>query len=131
MIFYVLTNVFRRTKHFQKYIRHNATADGKLVTGPKLEAEALNNQFQIVFTKETEIHPNETSPQLPYLDEIIITQAGVLKLLKNINNIVNNMQQGLETDLCILDFLKACDKVGHNRLIQKLKWYGIDGKVNN
>jgi len=46
-----------------------------------------------------------------------------------VNNIVNNMQQGLQTDLCILDFSKAFDKGGHNRLIEKLKWYGIDCEV--
>jgi len=40
------------------------------------------------------------------------------------------MQQGLQTDLCILNFSKAFDKVGHNRLIEKLKWYGIDCEVN-
>jgi len=47
-----------------------------------------------------------------------------------VNDVVNNMQQGLQTDLCILDFSKAFDKVGHNRLIEKLKWYGIDCEVN-
>jgi len=40
------------------------------------------------------------------------------------------MHQSLQTDLCILDFSKAFDKVGQNRLIEKLKWYGIDCKVN-
>jgi len=32
--------------------------------------------------------------------------------------------------LCILDFAKAFDKVGHKHLVEKLKWYGIDGSVN-
>jgi len=36
----------------------------------------------------------------------------------------------LQTDVCILDFAKAFDKVGHRRLVEKLKWYGIDGAVN-
>jgi len=48
------------------------------------------------------------------------------QLLDMVNEVVNNMQQGLQTDLCILDFSKAFDKVGPNRLIEKLKWYGID-----
>jgi len=40
------------------------------------------------------------------------------------------MQLGLQTDLHMLDFSKAFDKVGHSRLVEKLKWYGIDGEVN-
>jgi len=47
-----------------------------------------------------------------------------------VNDVLNNMQQGLQTDLCILDFSKAFDKVGHSRLIAKLKWYVIDCEVN-
>ena len=35
------------------------------------------------------------------------------------------MENGLQTDICILDFSKAFDKVGHRRLLEKLKWYGI------
>jgi len=47
-----------------------------------------------------------------------------------INDVVNNTQLGHQTDLCILDFSKAFDKVGHNRLIEKLKRYRIDCEVN-
>ena len=42
------------------------------------------------------------------------------------------MQQNLEnrkqTDVLILDFSKAFDKVGHQRLLKKLHYYGIRGK---
>jgi len=41
------------------------------------------------------------------------------------------MQDGIQTDVCMLDFSKAFDKVGHKRLIEKLKWHGIQGEVNN
>ena len=41
------------------------------------------------------------------------------------------MQDGLQTDVCVLDFSKAFDKVGHQRLVEKLKWYGIQGNVNH
>ena len=54
----------------------------------------------------------------------------VRQLLEMVNDIVTNMQQGVQTDLCMLDFSKAFDKVGHSRLVEKLKWYGIDGEVN-
>jgi len=53
------------------------------------------------------------------------------QLIDMINNIVSNMQQGLQTDLCVLDFSKAFDNVGHKRLVEKLKWYGVDGEVNS
>ena len=47
-----------------------------------------------------------------------------------VNDIANNMQLGLQTDVCVLDFSKAFDKVGHKRLVEKLKMYGIDGETN-
>ena len=53
------------------------------------------------------------------------------QLLEFIQDVTNNMQQGTQTDVCILDFSKAFDKVGHLRLLEKLKWYGIGGDVNN
>ena len=248
-------NAFASMKRFWKFIKHKAAdfngvaplkVDGKLVTDSRLKAEALNSQFQAVFTRETDFLPSWTSPRAPPMDKIDITEAGVLKLLKNlnpgkapgpdstsprvlkelseviagpltlifrkslatgqvpeswrcanvapvfkkgqkylcanyrpisltciasklmehiicsalmnhadrhnilyslqhgfrpqrscetqlldmVNDIVNNMQQGLQTDLCILDFSKAFDKVGHRRLVEKLKWYGIGGEVN-
>ena len=47
-----------------------------------------------------------------------------------VNEVVNNMQLGLQTDICVLDFSKAFDKVGHRRLVEKLRMYGIDGETN-
>ena len=42
------------------------------------------------------------------------------------------MQSGTQTDVCVLDFSKAFDKVGHEHLIdlEKLKWYGVNGVTN-
>jgi len=79
---------------YWKFMKHKATdfdgvallkVDGKLVTDPKLKAEALNSQFQSVVTRETYFHPTPTSPQLPSMDKINVTEAAVLKLLKNMN----------------------------------------------
>ena len=52
------------------------------------------------------------------------------QLLEFIDDVAKNMDNGVQTDLCILDFAKAFDKVGHKRLLEKLKWYGIDGVTN-
>ena len=53
------------------------------------------------------------------------------QLLEFIQDVSTNMQNGLQTDVCVLDFSKAFDKIGHTRLIEKLKWYGITGSTNN
>ena len=42
-----------------------------------------------------------------------------------------NMQMGKQTDVLVIDFSKAFDKVGHQRLLQKLDFYGIRGHTNN
>jgi len=52
------------------------------------------------------------------------------QLVKFVHDIVSNMTASFQTDVCILNFAKAFDKVGHKRLVEKLKWYGIDGSVN-
>ena len=44
-----------------------------------------------------------------------------------ISDLHNNLQQGRQTDVIVLDMAKAFDKVGHQRLIRKLKFYGIRG----
>ncbi len=41
------------------------------------------------------------------------------------------MHNGKQTDILIMDFSKAFDKVGHERLLAKLVHYGITGKTNN
>ena len=51
------------------------------------------------------------------------------QLIDLVNDIVNNMQAGLQTDVCVLDFAKAFDKVSHPHLMHKLRWYGINGEV--
>ena len=53
------------------------------------------------------------------------------QLLEFAHDIVSNMQDGFQTDVCVLDFCKAFDKVGHQRLVEKLRWYGIDGEANS
>ena len=47
------------------------------------------------------------------------------QLIDLVNDIANNMQSGLQTDICVLDFAKAFDKVSHIHLIHKCRWYVI------
>ena len=52
------------------------------------------------------------------------------QLVEFINDLANNMQNGGQTDVAIMDFSKAFDKVGHQRLLLKLHHYGVRGKTN-
>ena len=44
-----------------------------------------------------------------------------------IDELSKTMQMGKQTDLILLDFSEAFDKVAHEKLIQKLHHYGIRG----
>ena len=51
------------------------------------------------------------------------------QLLLTIEDLAKNLDEGSEIDLQIFDFIKACDKVPHQRLLSKLNYYGIQGKT--
>ena len=40
-------------------------------------------------------------------------------------------QAEVQTDVLIMDFSKALDKVGHQRLIKKLDFYGVRNKTRH
>ena len=46
-----------------------------------------------------------------------------------IEEIHRNLKEGTQTDIILLDFSKAFDKVNHEKLILKLLNYGIRGKT--
>ena len=52
------------------------------------------------------------------------------QLLECINDLSKNLEDGKQTDLLILDFSKAFDKVSHNLLLHKLHHYGIRGNTH-
>ena len=54
-----------------------------------------------------------------------------LDLIEFIDDVTQNLDDGKQTDVLIMDFSKAFDKVSHNLLIHKLKHYDIRGKANN
>ena len=52
------------------------------------------------------------------------------QLLELTNDITRNLDEGHQTDIIVLDFAKAFDKVNHSLLVMKLDHYGIRGNVN-
>ena len=53
------------------------------------------------------------------------------QLIMLVDELAKNMQMGKQTDLILLDFSKAFDKVAHKKLILKLHQYGIRGDTLN
>jgi hypothetical protein len=45
--------------------------------------------------------------------------------IEYVDNISKNLQEGRQTDILIMNFAKAFDKVNHSLLIHKLRYYGI------
>lgn len=52
------------------------------------------------------------------------------QLLDFIDDITRNMEDGKQTDVLVMDFSKAFDKVSHSLLVHKLHHYGIRGNIN-
>ena len=53
------------------------------------------------------------------------------QLLSFIQELSETDNKNIQTDLIIMDFAKAFDKVPHHRLLYKLKYYGISGQTLN
>jgi hypothetical protein len=52
------------------------------------------------------------------------------QLLEFVDDITNNLEKSAQTDILVMDFAKAFDKVSHNLLVHKLSHYGIVGNTN-
>ena len=53
------------------------------------------------------------------------------QLIELVNDLAKNLHGGHQTDMLVMDFSKAFDKVGHERLLLKLAGYGITGKAHS
>ena len=53
------------------------------------------------------------------------------QLIETIDDVASHLSDGNQVDVILLDFEKAFDKVPHSRLLYKLDYYGVRGKVNN
>ena len=47
------------------------------------------------------------------------------------DDLCRNLDKGIQTDVAILDFSKAFDKVPHDKLLFKLDAYGIRGQLQD
>ena len=51
------------------------------------------------------------------------------QLLELVCDIAKRLDEGRETDACVLDFSKAFDKVNHSKLLLKLANYGVSHQI--
>ena len=81
-------------KRFWKFIKYNKTdscsisqlkKQGKSITDPQNIADVLNQQFESVFTRETDVPVDlfQATSRHPEMPDILFTLPGVLKLLEN------------------------------------------------
>ena len=57
------------------------------------------------------------------------SRSGVTQLLQVMENITNYFDNGTPLDIIYLNFRKAFDAVPHERLLTKLRAYGVDGAI--
>ena len=53
------------------------------------------------------------------------------QLVSFIQELAKNSDDNIQTDVIVMDFAKAIDKVPHKRLLYKLKYYGIETNTLN
>ena len=52
------------------------------------------------------------------------------QIVDTIHELAYSINQKTQTDVIFLDFSKAFDKVSHDKLLHKIRYYGIGGKTN-
>ena len=57
-------------------------------------------------------------------------RSTVTQLLAFTQDVLKTLRAGQQSDVIIMDFAKAFDKVSHWRLVLKLKNYGVNGNIN-
>ena len=75
-------------------------------------------------------HLEENSILTPHQHGFRKKRSCETQLLEFAEELSENMERGGQTDIVILDFAKAFDKVNHSLLLHKLHHYGVGGKIN-
>ena len=109
---------------FKKGDRHNA-ANYRPVSLTSLCCKVQEHILTSNIRKHLEEHSILTDSQHGFREK----RSCETQLLTLIHELASNLDRGLRTDMIILDFAKAFDKVPHERLLTKLNHYGIRGRT--
>jgi hypothetical protein len=74
-------------------------------------------------------HSEETNILYPLQHGFRKGRSCETQLIEFVDDISKNIQEGRQTDILIMGFAKAFDKVNRSLLIHKLRYYGTDGKA--
>ena len=55
----------------------------------------------------------------------------LVQVISLMQELFENNDKNIQTDLIIMDFAKAFDKVQHKRLLYKMKYFGISDQIIN
>ena len=87
----------------------------------------LCKQFEHCVTKHIMKHCDTNNILYPLQHGFRNQLSCETQLTEFFHDIATNAKNGNQTDVLVMDFSKAFDKVGHMRLMQKLDRYGING----
>jgi hypothetical protein len=84
-----------------------------------------------VFTKHILNHLENNSLLYDLQHGFRYSRSCETQLLSFVQELAANSDKNIQTDLIIMDFAKVFDKVPHQRLLYKLKFYGIKNETLN
>ena len=92
--------------------------------------QQIIDQYHYIVTSHIMRHAERNNILYPLQHGFRSKRSCETQLLECIDNLTMNLENGKQTDLLILDFLKAFDKVSHSLLLHKFYHYGIRGSTN-
>ena len=108
-------------KKGEKYLAENYRPVSLTCVTSKIMEHILTSQLQTYAETNDIFHSNQHGFRANHGCELQLTEL--------ITDITYNLDQGKETEVCVLDFSKAFDKVNHQKLLLKLARYGVNYQV--